>query len=1167
MWIRDVDIPRALVEAHQNGKLVIFVGAGASRGSPSDLPDFRQLTRDIAAEAQVAVTDDQLDEPDIFLGDLEDQYDVDVHVRVAARIDVAASQPNQLHQAIAALAAAGPRLRIVTTNYDLHLSEALGAQGDSVPKYMGPALPMGDDFTGLVYLHGCLRQGPRALIVTDADFGQAYLRDAWAARFLERMFATYAVLFIGYSHKDVVMQYLGRALRAESARFVLTSEPDAAHWRRLRIESVGYPLVGGSHDALVDAVDGWASLASMGLLDHRQRIALVLSASPSQIPEETSYLEAVIAEPDKVGFFTEYARGPDWLSWAAGQPEFRRLFDPSAAVTGCTLPLASWFAEHYVMAEDLTDVALSVVREAGALLGPQLWSAIGQCLHARGAPRPTWLGPWLVLLIQNDPELRTNWLDYALVASRWPEDRAAALLLFDHLTEPHVVPHPTFGLNGRTYFDVRLIGDAHWLRRAWETRFAPNLTDAAPDVLVIVDRHLRRAHQLLTTAGTAHPGRDPLNFPRSAIEPHPQDILRDPVDVLIDAGRDCLETLLAGDTTMGLAYLRSWADTDVPLLRRFAVHGWAYRSDVDASAKLDWLRNRRWLFDHQLRHEVFRLVAATVADAEANVADALVADVVAGPDDEYLEHRDYEIHNALAWIVHHAPGLQSARDALEQVKAQHPDFEEPTHPDLTHAWAVTEWARTQPPMTTEALHALIQNDAAAAIAELRRYEQVSSPFSGPTWAGAMRALAETVRDWPVDGFAVLDADGGDQPDILRAVIQGWAAGTVDDDTAASIIDRLTLVDLAAVSDDIARLLAAASQSEAAAPTEWHRIPAARHLAAMVWTTIDGSAPDPDVDDWLGHAINHSAGQLAEFWLQAVAADWRADSESWSGVPPATREQLEVLLTGADERVAMAEVIFASRVLFFYGADRNWCLQWVLPLLDWADPVRARRTWDGFLSWGRSNDHLLTAGLLNQYLQTTAHIGEFRDELRRQLCHHLASIGVYSELDPLDWAPTFTATVNPTTRAEWMDQITWQLRDLPVDTVEHQWQRWMRKYWANRLESIPNQLTDQEASAMASWVVYLRNSIDDGVTFATAQPAELAPHSQLLDDLTAERIAQAPTAVATLITHLLKGTQQPFYECHSLREVVNTLRAQPVTPDVDAIIEQAVRLGCSDASTW
>lgn len=154
MWIGDVEIPEPLINAHRAGNLALFVGAGASRSSPSDLPDFRGLTAEIAAESAVVVTDAQLNQPDQLLGDLAEQHHVGVHLRVATRIGVPTSQPNRLHEAIAALAETAGRVRIVTTNYDLHLSSALAARGLARDEYMAPALPMGDDFSGLVYLHG-----------------------------------------------------------------------------------------------------------------------------------------------------------------------------------------------------------------------------------------------------------------------------------------------------------------------------------------------------------------------------------------------------------------------------------------------------------------------------------------------------------------------------------------------------------------------------------------------------------------------------------------------------------------------------------------------------------------------------------------------------------------------------------------------------------------------------------------------------------------------------------------------------------------------------------------------------------------------------------------------------------------------------------------------------
>lgn len=1163
--IREVNFPTAVIEAHRAGKLVIFVGAGASLDVPANLPGFRALTVSIAAEAQVEATNDELDHPDVFLGKLVDRQ-VDVHRRVAAHIGVPTSKPNRLHTALGELAVTGGPVRIVTTNYDLHLSTVLSGLHIQVEEYVGPALPMGDDFTGVVYLHGSLRQEPRHLVVTDRDFGRAYLRDAWAARFLERMFATYTVLFVGYSHGDVVMRYLARALVPGASRYVLTSTPDALDWRPLGLCPIGYPVVGGSHAALVDAIERWAFLASMGLLDHRQLILDLVSVPPSQVPEEASYLEAVIADPEQVRLFAELARGEEWLAWAAAQSKFRRLFEPSAPPTGCTLTLADWFAAHYVMDEVLTPFALGVMRAAGGRMGPTLWSAIGRHMHRRGPPRSDWLGPWLVLLIQNATQETPDWLEYALVASRWPDDRPAALLLFDHLTEPQVQTVPSSERPGGLRFDIRLRGSRYWLDEAWKLLFVANLAEAAPAVLAIADRHLRRAFQLLAAAGFAGPGWDPVSFRRSSVDLHPQDRHREAVDVLIDAARDCLETLLNAGDALGESYAIAWADSEVPILRRLGLHGWIHRTDLDGTAKIAWLRERGWLFDYQLRHEVFRLIEVALPSAAGEVADGLVADALAGPDNAADEdHRAYQQFNVLAWIKRHAPNLQSALRAFEQVQAQNPNFAEREHPDLLSRMEFGS-AQPRPPMTVQELHERINANTVDAVAELRRYENISFPSEGLTW-DALSVLVETVRDQPLDGFAVLDAIGGDHPDIVNSVISGWSAAVVDAGTAEAILQRLARVDLVVVAEVLSRLLGEVGQSDTN-PTKWFLFPAARRLATDLWSAIGTAPPAADIDDWLGRALSSAAGRLVLFWVHAVAADWREAGDQWTGIPSETQAQLEVLLASDDARSALAEVMLASKVQFFFDADRGWCEDHVLPLLGWTDQVRAQRTWSGYLTRGRWNDQLLTAGMLENYRAAAIHFDVFREDLRRQLCSHLARVALFSELDPLPWMKSLTADVEDTAqRVEWMNQVTWMLNDLPANAVEHQWQRWMQQYWRGRLDSIPLQLTADEASAMAAWVVYLTDSIGEGVALATAHPAGLREHSRILHKMDNDRIHRAPAEFTKLIAHLTQGTQPPFWDCRFLANILPRLRNGADPADINTIIGEAIRLGCHNATQW
>jgi hypothetical protein len=100
-------------------------------------------------------------------------------------------------------------VRIVTTNFDPYFSRAIKRLKIKSREYVAPALPLGDSFDGLVYLHGKIPMADGdTMVLTDRDFGEAYVTNGWASRFLTKMFGTYNVLFVGYSGTDTVMRYL-----------------------------------------------------------------------------------------------------------------------------------------------------------------------------------------------------------------------------------------------------------------------------------------------------------------------------------------------------------------------------------------------------------------------------------------------------------------------------------------------------------------------------------------------------------------------------------------------------------------------------------------------------------------------------------------------------------------------------------------------------------------------------------------------------------------------------------------------------------------------------------------------------------------------------------------------------------------------------------------------
>ncbi|WP_374681705.1 SIR2 family protein [Accumulibacter sp.] len=137
--------------------------------------------------------------------------------------------PTPLHRDLLRLFPAAERLRIVTTNYDqLFELAASDVFGEATPVcFRTPALPLGSCFNGVVHVHGEITR-PAEMVLTDADFGRGYLVEGWARRFLLDLFRQFTVLFVGYSHNDLIVSYLARALPETQAgqRFALTGAND-----------------------------------------------------------------------------------------------------------------------------------------------------------------------------------------------------------------------------------------------------------------------------------------------------------------------------------------------------------------------------------------------------------------------------------------------------------------------------------------------------------------------------------------------------------------------------------------------------------------------------------------------------------------------------------------------------------------------------------------------------------------------------------------------------------------------------------------------------------------------------------------------------------------------------------------------------------------------------
>jgi hypothetical protein len=1186
MLIRDVDFPQPLLDAQQNRSLVVFAGAGVSMPPPSNYPDFDRLAEQVSDEV---LTRQDREPIDRFLGRLAARK-VKVHERVSTILSNPTSAPNPLHSNLLRLFETGAKARLVTTNFDLHFTTAARTVFSPDPgfeTYSAPAVPLGGEFYGVVYLHGSVDKPADRLVLTDADFGRAYLTEGWAARFLQRVFAQYVVLFVGYSHRDPVMTYLARGLPPGSegpGRFALTVEGDDDHWTFLGIRPITYRLTHdqNEHSALGVALAAWADRANSGALEQEQKIKGIVELPFPLNPEDSDYIENALRTISTTRFFTRHAKSLDWLRWTETKGILAPLFRPSAPIDEVGAALASWFAENFVC--ETAGAAFAVMQRQGQHLNPVLWNVIAHHLFRwLKTPHrdPDILARWTPLLINSRP--CPGWaqmLEYILNEMNFPEDKTPAVLLFDYLTKPSVLLKEDIwgslkndGEGEDADIELRTEGGDYLLMNKWRRFFQPNLATFADELLWILTAHLQEAHLLLRSSGKADEKLDPLSLSRGSIESSYQAGRRDGIATLIDAARDTLEWNLANRHATADSLIEMWFSSDSHLLKRLAIFGVAKSAHWESNEKINWLLEHNLLYVLGLKHEVFLVLKEAYQGATEESKIALLERVSKGPDinpDGLSEH--YAVYNLLYWLHTAAPDCPLAKARFTEYAARYPQFGPRDRPDLDVVIGPVQYGSPSPLTTPE----ILSKDPEELIEFVATFKP-QHPF-GPDIHGLIGAVTEAVvqsYDWGMRVARALQTKESWKSDLWKGVVDGWKHTQLTTTQWEEVLGFLNKNDqlLGSVRHEVSSLL----ENGIKAPS--HQIPASTlHLSISVaeklWSICASSEEGirDKADDWLFVAINHPAGTLAEFVLYVISNARKESGDNWKGIPTEYQRFLTAVLTGKSHSAELGRVILASRIHFLFSSDKAWTVGNVVPLLDWPNNSRqALQAWHAYLTFGTWDDDLL-AHLVPYYEQAFPVLHSEFGRFRQRFCEHLAGIACFSSINPIThgWLNRFLLAVGQEERVTWASYLYQMLKSMKEPAKRNAWDGWINSYWKKRISGVPAPLDGIEVAEMVRWTPELDGAFPEAVLRIIESPKPIwgdAFSDFIYDELAGTDYPdRCPGLTAKLVLHLLRsglGSHFAFGSVEGIAKRAAVARAEK--RDLLDICDQLARLGYTQAS--
>ena len=1154
MRVSGIDFPKSLLDALRDGRLVVFAGAGVSMGEPARLPDFKALAKAVALGTGQELLDGETE--DRFLGRLHDQGKR-VHEITAQTLIKDDPQPAPLHADLLHLYSGHQSVRLVTTNFDMIFEQAAEDVFDSKPDiFRAPALPLGRKFNGIVHVHGAVDR-PDDMVLTDKDFGRAYLTEGWARRFVIDLFSSYTVLFVGYSHSEVVMNYLARALPPTGIqRFALTNDVGGDSWQALGIEPIVYPSSShDDHQALYAGVKGLATYIRRGTLDWQRQITEIANGPPPFDEEALGVIDDSLSDPIRTRFFTDAASSPEWIGWLDQGGHLDSLFQ-SGELTESQRTLAWWLVRTFSSHNDHW-LFILIWRHARRL-NETFWSMlVVEASRVKEGPHDgTTFSRWVSLLLHTSPQTRPfdELTDDFYRLARGCIDRELSdslVSIFRKLSASRLTSGGQLAL-----FEPKPRGHHSVLSAIWETGLRPHLDAVAKPVLEVAVESLNKQNIEYRVWQDLGHNFDPVSSSRWAIEPCEYDRYPDSVDVLIDAARDCLEYLSAGPTGEIIEWRDRLSTYDAPILRRLAVHVMFQSDDLSADDKIEWLLGKSWIHDMSGNHEVQRVVESAYPNAGADQRSSFVNAVLAhrptdseGKEDEYLTAR-YSF-DWLTVLQTAAPGCDFAHSAIKELLERCPDLGEVDPPRKLTIWDTLD-AKSPLPVSdlSESLLYALQND--------------------PGWPDDGRILSRIEEastrnfEWGVELADALSESGNWETRIWERLLRSWARD-LDTDAIGQIFSRVTNIELLQrrpkeIVEVLYAFVKTGDQSDALVfPLE-----EANRIARALWKFLASVEPGMMEEDWLHVAINHPAGTIAQFWCLSHSL-WRRqhDPESIMFIA-GYREALTEIIQDRTLAGQLGRSVLARNLTYLLGADEKWTKDHLLPLFgEHGDENDHRAVWHGFLYGGPLNPSVVNC-LEKPFLNTVASLRTTfpNDRVRTIFVQYFTSVLAYFVDDPtVEWIPGFFKEANPEDRRLLSLSINSVLRNMTVEQQQVLWDRWLSRYWDNRIRGIPERLDSGEIDAMVRWLPKLSKVFPEAVEYATQMPQTLLEQNPIVSELAeGELWLKHPEPTVKLLAWLAESGSSTWF-WHKGKELIDRLMGVTLDKSLRTQLEEIrARLG-------
>ena len=1127
MCVNDIVFPKPIIDAINVRNLVVFAGAGASIGAPTSLPSFRSLVEEIANGTGESL---QNEEPcEVFLGRLKAKG-VPVNELAAEILSGKHREPSRLHKVIVDLFRKTDDIKIVTTNYDQMFEQVLSNCGVKATVFNAPALPLGSDINGIVHVHGNIIS-PKNMIMTDEDFGKAYLTEGYASKFLVNLFGTYTVLFIGYSYKDTIIKYLTRAISMHNSdkRYILTDDKDS-NWTTLGITPIYFPK--DEFEVIGTELEKLGVMINKSLLDWEKQFSKI-STSPSEDPTDVFEIEYCLANRERSQILANNVHGKNWISFLDKKGMFDSCFSEITKYSEQDILWTSWLCDNFIGKED-ESILLLITKHDNYI--SKLFADIV-----------------FYSLVNNNELKNETFSKYIILIERHLIDSWRISLLVKHLLKRDL---SLLGFHlFKKLFDIKLTLERSWnteepleykhtfddksitIRLFWDKIKERICKELAYTAMSFAHNKIEEVHNLYVFANRASEDSEPLTMATLVIEDRENSCFEyDILQVLAQIYSDAAVALKEQNAGLLKGILLHHLDSKSILIKKLTLKTIRTSGLFSAREALNILFTRNYIENKYLKEQVFLLVADILEELDEQEINALIDRIVALGQDTEDQNKLYSVYNWGVWLQRIDDGNARVNELVTYYHSKY-RFESCKHPEMDDGSSPDDWEFSEivlmSPLTEKELKERTPYDAAN---YMKNYK--TNSLDRPSRDGLLVVLKSCVSKdylWAKSIVRALIVQKVNDEDIWNHIFEGF------DDVNISLKDRVELLEYLAahVSEvrydkQLAILLNNSLNQDdvkASFPELENRL---YSVSESVWNNRNRN--EVKYDRPVDSMIKTTTGIIIDSWIHMIS-NWKGDT-----IPDRYKNDFEQALKLSSWEKNVSACVLARYFSFLCYRDKEWCNNYLKPLLASNDDEVFFSAWNGMI-FASSEINKDTANIIAQVLlEAIKRIDLLDDETRRRFIELLLSLLIYIVDNPtLKYIPEFYNHASEEDVTQFIVAIGNKLRKMDVLEKQKWWGSWLKSFLENRKNSKPLPVSEIENRSILNLLTELEFVFGEAVKVISKGSLPNVVDEMFWFFYSERKLARKyPHETVFILTKILNSASIPDYDKIYISEIVKEI---------------------------